>query len=223
MMSWFIICLLLINFCIYLLVFQSVCVNWWISLLCMLTSSEVQVWAQFSRASCDLRLPVYVVADGVFKSSHGRVLIQDLHAFVGSVEGVPICRGKRLHRWWLQTQPGSKSNISRCFLLASRKWRCGYRPPDPDSSSAPLFSGSWRGSPSAGSAPALWMASSVAPSHPETSADTEESNDPSATPTWHSRSQTNKHHTSLLFFKHINAHFCYLTTVKKKHWHYCAW
>ena len=83
------------------------------------TSSEVQVWAQFSRASCDLRLPVYVVADGVFKSSHGRVLIQDLHAFLGSVEGVPICRGKRLHSWWLKNQQGSKSNMSNCFLLAA--------------------------------------------------------------------------------------------------------
>lgn len=44
-------------------------------------------------------LPVYVAADGLFKSSHGRVLIQDVRAFVGGVgEGVPVCRRELLHR-----------------------------------------------------------------------------------------------------------------------------
>lgn len=37
-------------------------------------------------------LPVYVAADAVFESSHGRILIRDLHVVVGGGgEGVPAC------------------------------------------------------------------------------------------------------------------------------------
>lgn len=45
-------------------------------------------------------LPVYTAADGVFKSSHGRVLIQDLQAFevVGVGEGIPVSHREPLHR-----------------------------------------------------------------------------------------------------------------------------
>lgn len=53
-------------------------------------------------------LPVYAAADGLFKSSHGRFLIQDLHAFVGGVcEGVPVCRRELLHRRLLHKHTGN--------------------------------------------------------------------------------------------------------------------
>lgn len=68
-------------------------------------AEQAQQWDQFSRASCDLQLPVYTAAGGVFESSHGRVLIQDLHAFVGGVgEGIPVSRGEPLQRHLQQKQ-----------------------------------------------------------------------------------------------------------------------
>lgn len=68
-------------------------------------AEQAQQWDQFSRASCDLQLPVYTAAGRVFESSHGRVLIQDLHAFVGGVgEGIPVSRGEPLQRHLQQKQ-----------------------------------------------------------------------------------------------------------------------
>lgn len=135
-------------------------------------------------------LPVYVAADGLFKSSHGCVLIQDLHAFVGGVgEAVPVCRSERLHRRLLHKHKQEGSHASAAASCCT-VWRRRYRPPEPVASSAPLVSGCrrWRGSRPAESAPAPWtaalpMATLAAPSHPETSTRRKESNDPSATPT----------------------------------------
>ncbi len=62
-------------------------------------------------------LPVDTAADGLFERSHGRVLIQDLHAFVGGVgEDIPVCRREPLHRCLLHKH---KQEVKKHSVLLS--------------------------------------------------------------------------------------------------------
>lgn len=64
-------------------------------------------------------LPVYVAADGVFESSHSRILIRDLHGVVGGGgEGVPVCWIEGLHCRRLHTQTGSQVSTSPAHFLS---------------------------------------------------------------------------------------------------------
>lgn len=73
-------------------------------------------WEQFSRASFDLKLPVHTAADSLSKGSHGHVLVQNLHAFVGSAAGIPICRREPLYRCLLRDKMHSLKTIL-CSLV----------------------------------------------------------------------------------------------------------